>query len=69
MKRQKAAGKSYNSSIDYDMRVIISTKNDILNSVQAYNDRKLTKEETLNNLQLILNKINTKVGPLLLTTN
>jgi hypothetical protein len=62
MNRQKIKGKTYNSIINYDMRVIISTKNDIVNSVQAYNDRKLSKEETLNNLQLILNKIDAKIN-------
>jgi hypothetical protein len=62
MHRQKIKGKTYHSSIDYDTRVILSTKNDILNSVQAYNDRKSTKEQTLNDLQLILNKINAKIG-------
>lgn len=68
MKRQKTTGKPYNSLLDYDIRVITSTKNDILTCVQDYNNRKLSKEETLNNLKLILNKINAKVGPLL-TTN
>lgn len=67
-RQQKGKGKTYHSVIDYDTRVILTTKNEIVNSVQSYNDRKLSKEETLNNLQIILNKINTKLGSSL-TTN
>jgi hypothetical protein len=73
MNRQKTKGKTFHNNglsiFDYETRLIISTKIEIANSVQAYNDRKLSKEETLNNLQIILNKINAKIGSSSLTTN
>lgn len=67
MQRQKINGRMYNSLINYDTRIITNIKADVISKVQAYNNRKSSKEQTLNDLQLILNKVNLKLGSF--TTN
>ena len=53
--------KSFQSNGSYHTKQIQITKNEIITKIQDYNDRKSSKEETLNDLQLLMDKINGKL--------
>jgi hypothetical protein len=61
MQRSVNNTKSFQSSGSYHTKQIQLTKNEILTNIQQYNDRKSSKEQTLNDLQLIMDKINGKL--------
>ena len=61
MRRSNTSTKSFYSNGSYDIKQIQITKSEIVNSLENYNNRKSSKEETLNDLQLIMNKIDAKL--------
>ena len=69
MQRQDKTGRSYVSIGNYDTKVINIIKSDIIATVQSYNNRKSSKEKTMDDLQIILNKIEKKLNFSLFTTN
>jgi hypothetical protein len=61
MKRVSNNTKTFQSCGSYHTKQIQLTKNEIVTTIQHYNDRKSSKEETLNDLQLLINKIDGKL--------
>ena len=62
MQRQNKNGRSYASLGNYDTKVITEIKSDIVATVQSYNNRKSSKEKTMDDLQIILDKIEKKLN-------
>ena len=61
MQRSTNNTKSFKSNESYHTKQIQLTKNEIVTNIQQYNDRKSSKEQTLNDLQLIMDKIDGKL--------
>ena len=61
MKRSANNTKSFNSQESYYSKHLQQTKSEIVNSLKDFNDRKSSKEQTLNDLELIQRKINAKL--------
>lgn len=53
--------KSFQSSGSYHTKQLQITKGEIVDKLEKYNNRKSSKEETLNDLQLIMDKIDSKL--------
>jgi len=61
MHRSTNNSKSFYSNGSYHTKQIQTTKSEIVNSLENYNNRKSSKEQTLNDLQLIMDKIDAKL--------
>ena len=61
MRRSNTTVKSFYSNGSYHTKQIQTTKSEIVNSLENYNNRKSSKEQTLNDLQLIMDKIDAKL--------
>jgi len=61
MHRSNISVKSFYSNGSYHIKQIQITKSEMVNSIENYNNRKSSKEETLNDLQLIMDKIDAKL--------
>ena len=61
MNRSTNNTKSFQSSGSYHTKQLQITKSEIVNKIQNYNDRKSSKEQTLNDLELIQRKIDAKL--------
>lgn len=61
MKRSANNTKSFNSQESYYSKHLQQTKSEIVNSLKDFNNRKSSKEQTLNDLELIQRKINAKL--------
>ena len=61
MRRSASNLKSFQSDGSYHNKQIQITKSEILDKIKDYNNRKSSKEETLNDLELIQRKIDAKL--------
>jgi hypothetical protein len=62
MQRQNKKGRSYVPVGNYDNKVISGIKSEIVATIKTYNDRKSSKEKTMDDLQIILDKIEKKIN-------
>jgi hypothetical protein len=53
--------KTFQSIGSYHTKQLQITKGEIVDKLEKYNNRKSSKEETLNDLQLIMDKIDSKL--------
>lgn len=61
MKRVSNNTKTFQSNGSYHTKQIQLTKGEIVDKLEKYNNRKSSKEETLNDLQLLIDKIDGKL--------
>jgi hypothetical protein len=61
MRRSTSNSKSFQSNGSYHIKQIQITKSEILDKIKDYNNRKSSKEQTLNDLELIQRKIDAKL--------
>jgi hypothetical protein len=61
MRRSASNSKSFQSNGSYHTKQLQITKNEILDKIKDYNNRKSSKEQTLNDLELIQRKLDAKL--------
>jgi hypothetical protein len=61
MRRSASNSKSFQSNGSYHAKQLQTTKNEILDKIKDYNNRKSSKEQTLNDLELIQRKLDAKL--------